>query len=423
MNAQPPTEEALEPVELIRQSGIVLRTGKLMLSAGTGSYRVKSAMHRVAVAVGLDRLHAHVTLTEITATSHRGPIFRTEVTEVRAIGVNADQIAELERLTKGLQPPATVDEIVAELDRIERKPALYPPLVNALWGSLACAAFAFLNNGGPVEIIGVMLGAGMGQFVRRSFAQRGYNQFGAAMVAAAVACLGYLGLVVGLEALGVVDPRHEIGYVSAVLFLIPGFPLMTAALDLAKLDFSAGVARLTYALMILTSAALSVWGVSSLAGLIPDPAAPIPLAPATLLVLQLLASFFGVLGFALLFNSPARMALTAAGIGMIANVLRIQLVDVGAAPQAGAAAAGLLVGLLAAWWAPRVGVPRITVSVPAVVIMVPGAAAYRAVFFLNNGDTTQAVAFGFQAALVVVSIAIGLAVARMLTDRAWAFER
>ena len=175
--------------------------------------------------------------------------------------------------------------------------------------------------------------------------------------------------------------------------------------------------------MILTSAALSLWAVSAVAGLSPDLSPPVALAPVALVALRLAASFVGVLGFALLFNSPARMALTAASIGMIANVVRIQLVEIGAAPQAGAAAGALLVGLLAAWWAPRVGVPRITVSVPAVVIMVPGAAAYRAVFHLNNGDTTQALAFGFQAGLVIVAIAIGLAVARMLTDKAWAFER
>ncbi|WP_242511331.1 threonine/serine ThrE exporter family protein [Pengzhenrongella frigida] len=423
MTAQPPAEETLEPVELIRQSGVVLRTGQLMLSAGTGSYRVKNAMQRVALALGLDRHHAHVTLTEITATSHRGSIFRTEVTEVRSIGVNSDRLAELERLTRALPPKVTVDEVSAELDRIERKPPLYRPLLNALWSSIACGAFAFLNNGGPVEILGVLVGAGLGQYVRRAFAHRRYNQFGAAMVAAAVACLGYLAFILGLEALGVVDPRHEIGYVSAVLFLIPGFPLVTAALDLAKLDFSAGVARLTYALMILTSAALSVWAVSSLAGLSPDPVEPIVLAPVAMIALQALASFLGVLGFALMFNSPAKMALTAASIGMVANVVRIQLVDVGAAPQAGAAAAALSVGLMAAWLAPRMHVPRITVSVPAVVIMVPGAAAYRAVFFLNNGDMTQAISYGLQAGLVVVAIAIGLAGARMLTDRAWAFER
>jgi len=423
VTAPSPAEDSLEPVELIRQSGVVLRIGQLMLSAGTGSYRVKSAMNRVAHAVGLDRHRAHVTLTEITATSHRGPIFRTEVTEVRSISVNSDRLAELENLTRTLAPEVTVDEVAAELDRIEHKPPLYPPLLNALWGAIACGAFAFLNNGGPVEVLGAFVGAGVGQYVRRFLAQRRLNQFGVAMIAAAVASLAYLGFVVALEALGVVGPRHEIGYVSAVLFLIPGFPLMTAALDLAKLDFSAGVARLTYALMILTSAALSLWAVSAVAGLSPDLSPPVALAPVALVALRLAASFVGVLGFALLFNSPARMALTAASIGMIANVVRIQLVEIGAAPQAGAAAGALLVGLLAAWWAPRVGVPRITVSVPAVVIMVPGAAAYRAVFHLNNGDTTQALAFGFQAGLVIVAIAIGLAVARMLTDKAWAFER
>src|SRR5665647_2223217 len=51
-------DEALEPVELIRKSGAVLRMGKAMLSSGTGSYRVKSAMQQVARAFGLDPVAA-----------------------------------------------------------------------------------------------------------------------------------------------------------------------------------------------------------------------------------------------------------------------------------------------------------------------------------------------------------------------------
>ena len=124
-----------------------------------------------------------------------------------------------------------------------------------------------------------------------------------------------------------------------------------------------------------------------------------------------------------MFNSPWRMALGAAAVGMLANTGRLYLVDTGLAPQAAAAGAALLVGLLAALVAPRLGVPRITVSVPAVVIMVPGVAAYRSVFYLSNGDTTEALAYGVQAGLVVVALAMGLAIARMLTDREWAFER
>ncbi|WP_250444234.1 threonine/serine exporter ThrE family protein [Actinotalea sp. C106] len=417
-------EDALEPVSLIRQSGTVLRMGRAMLSSGTGSYRVKTAMQQVARAVGLDRHQAHVTLTEITATSHRGPIFRTEVAEVRQIGVNSHRLQELTDLCNGLRPGVAVEHINSELDRIEGLPPLYPALANALFAAMACGAFAYLNDGGVIEVTGVFLAAGLGQFVRRFFLHRRVNQFGVTMIAAAVACLVYLGYVLTLDAVaGGAGSSHEAGYISAVLFLVPGFPLVTGALDLAKLDFSAGVARTVYALMILTSAALAVWGVSWVAGLDPSPAPAAELPVLVGIALRMLASFLGVLGFALMFNSPLRMALAAAGIGMVANVLRLEVADLGVAIQAATMMATLVVGLLAAWVAPLIKVPRITISVPAVVIMVPGAAAYRAVVGLNNGDAEVAVTSGVQAIFVVISIAVGLAAARMLTDRAWAYDR
>jgi uncharacterized membrane protein YjjP (DUF1212 family) len=421
-----PTQPTDDELELIRQSGVALRVGRLSLSAGTGSYRVKSSMARVATALGIDRHQAHVTLTEITTTSHRGHSFRTEVTEVRSVGINADRLSELERLAGSLAATdrrVTVEEISADLDRIESKPLLYRPAVNALWAAIACAAFAFLNNGGPVEMAAVFVGAWLGQLVRRLLLHRGLNQFGVTMVAAALACLTYLGVVSVVHQLGATETRHAAGYISAVLFLIPGFPLVTGGLDLAKLDFSAGVARLSYALVVLTSAALAVWGVSTIAGLSPDPAVPPAFDPVLLTALRLIASFVGVLGFALMFNSPWRMAVAAATVGMVANTVRLLLVDADMPAQAAAACAALLVGVLAAVIAPRMRIPRITVSVPAVVIMVPGAAAYRAIFHLSNGDTTQALAYGVQAGLVVIALCIGLAVARMVSDREWAFER
>ena len=417
-------EDALEPVELIRQSSTVLRIGKAMLSAGTGSYRVKTAMQQVAHAFGLDRHEAHVTLTEITATSHRGPIFRTEVAEVRSIGVNAHRLGELTNLVNGLRPGATVAEVNTEVDRIEALGPLYPALANALFAAMACGAFAYLNNGGAIEVIGVFLAAGLGQFVRRFFLHRKINQFGVTMVAAAVACLAYLLFVVALDAwAGGAGQSHEAGFISAVLFLVPGFPLVTGSLDLAKLDFSAGVARIVYALLILISAALSVWAVAWMTGLSAEPVAAAEIPALLQLGLRLVASAVGVLGFALMFNSPVRMAMAAAGIGMVANVLRLELADVGVAMQAATMIATLVVGLLAAYVAPTMGIPRITVSVPAVVIMVPGAAAYRAVVGLNNGDVQAAVTAGVQAVFVTISIAVGLAAARMLTDRSWAYDR
>lgn len=425
-----PTIPDDDELDLIRRSGAALRAGRLSLSAGTGSYRVKASMARLAHAMGVDRHEAHVTLTEITTTSHRGRSFRTEVAEVRTVGINADRLARLEvmvtdveREARSTGVDARADDVEARLDAIATTPPLYGALLNALWSGIACAAFAFLNNGGPVEIGGVFVAAALGQGVRRALLHRGWNQFGVTMLAATVACFTYLGLVTALHSADVITTRHEAGYVSAVLFLIPGFALVTGALDLARLDFSAGLSRLTYALMILTSAAFAVWGVSSIVGLAPVPPAPLDLAEPLLYVLRAVASFLGVLGFALMFNSPWRMAFAAAGIGMLANLARLALVDTGTAVQAAAAAAALVVGLLAAYVAPRIAVPRVTVAVPAVVIMVPGVTAYRAVFFLSEGDTVQALAYGVQAALVVVALSVGLAVARMLTDPTWGFER
>lgn len=414
-----------EELDLISRSGVVLRVGRLSLSAGTGSYRVKASMARVATALGIDRHEAHVTLTEITTTSHRGRSFRTEVLEVRSIGVNTDRLAELEWLAQRVEARAgwTVDEVAAEVDAIERKGPLYPVALNALWAAIACAAFAFLNSGGPVEIVGAFVGAFVGQGLRRVALNRGFNTFGVTMIAAAAASGVYLGLVELIHVLAVTGGVHEAGYASAALFLVPGFPLVTGALDLAKLDFSAGLARLTNALMILASAAFSVWAVSIVAGLSPDPPQPMALGVVALTLLRAAASFVGVLGFALMFNSPRRMALVAALVATVPNVLRIAAVQQLAwPPQAAAAAAACLVGLLAAWVAPRLNIPRITVYVPAVTIMVPGVPAYRAVYYLSNGDITNAMSYGVSAALVVAALAIGLGIARMLTDREWGFE-
>ena len=417
-------DHAIEPIELIRQSGAVLRLGKAMLSSGTGSYRVKSAMQQVARAFGLDRHEAHVTLTEITTTSHRGAIFRTEVAEVRAVGVNAHRLGELTDLANGLREGATVDDVNSELDRIQALPPLYAPLLNAFFAAMACGAFAFLNNGALVEVVGAFLGAGAGQYLRRNLVHQGFNQFAVTMLSAALTCLLYLGFVTALEVgLGEAAANHQAGFISAVLYLVPGFPLVTGALDLAKMDFSAGVARTTYAGLVLLSAGLSVWSVSWVTGMSTEPLAAPAVALWVHILLRLLASFLACLGFALMFNSTMRMALAAALIGMVANVLRLQLADAGMAMQAATMIATLVVGLLAAFAAPRLRIPRITVSVPAVVIMVPGAAVYRAVVGLNNGDLEQAVTSGVQAVFVVICIAIGLAAARVLTDKAWACER
>ena len=81
---------------------------------------------------------------------------------------------------------------------------------------------------------------------------------------------------------------------------------------------------------------------------------------------------------------------------------------------------GIVIGFLASPLSVRTKLPRITLTVPACVIMVPGASMYRTVYWLNGQDMTKALTFGVDAVLTVILIACGLAVARMCTDPAWA---
>lgn len=58
----------------------------------------------------------------------------------------------------------TVRQAHERLDLIERRKPLYKPWFSGLASALACAAFVFLLGGGPYDMIGAFVGAGLGQW-------------------------------------------------------------------------------------------------------------------------------------------------------------------------------------------------------------------------------------------------------------------
>lgn len=400
----------------------VLRLGLMHLAAGTGGYRVIRAMKRSARALGFDRLDAVIAVDSITVTFHKGDAFRTVVAQQHHLGVNASRIEALEDLTHHLDDIHTHEALNRALDVIEKGvTARWSRPTLALAAGVACAGFAFLNHYPPSEAAAVGVAAFLGQFVRATMARRGFNQLGTTAVAVVTSCVAYLSATYLASGVFGIDPAaFSAGYVAAALFVIPGFPLFSALIDLARFDITAGISRLMYALSVIVTASVTLSMVSFVSGLNPvavDAGAPSP----WWYVQAAVASFVGIGGFALLFNSSRRMTFIAASIGATANVVRLLLVGDGVHAQFAALTAGLLIGLIAAVVATRARVPRITVSVPASVIMIPGTAMYRAMYHLNAGAIDQAMSNAVSAGLVVVYICAGLVIARMLTDRDWAF--
>lgn len=409
---------------LAYQSRVVLRLGQMLLAAGAGSYRVKASMRTCAEAVGIEKHHAQVTFTEVVATAYANGTFRTELAEQRLLGVNADRIDRITNYLASIEgTQVLVEDVDKGLDEIERVKPLYGWLPNALASGLACAAFAFLNAGGWVECSVVAIAAFVGQFLRRQMLKRHMNHFGVWMVCGGVAACVYILCVYLAQKYMGIEPTHQAGFISALLFLVPGFPLVTGIIDLVRHDFAGGIQRIVYVAMLVVSAGVAVWSISKVFNWSVTPEYVVSLPAYIHFPLRFFTSFVAAFGFAMLFNSPPKVCAAAALIGAVINTGRIALaVELGMPVPAAVGLAALCAGLLAAAVAAKTRYSRVTLSVPAVVIMIPGVPLYRSLTYLNNGQTMDALEQLFTVLFTIVAIGIGLAVSRMLTDRAWLME-
>lgn len=414
-------EHRLEPHELIRRSDAVLKAGTLMLGAGTSSRRVKAVMREVAEALGLDRLQAQVTFTEIVATVAWGGVFRTQVAEVTRPGVNAERIALLHTLPQRLRPGMGPGEVDALLRAIERRRPLYPGWLLTVLVALACCSICVLSSGGPAEVAAVFVASALAYGLHRLLAHLGVNLIASIALVAAAAAGAYLVLY---RLAGTPDPqRLSAGLVASTIFLVPGFPLVTAGLDLARVDIEAGLTRLTYAAMVMASMGIGIWAVATAGGVsaAPAPAAALPVA--ALWGVRAAASFFAVLGWACMFNVPAPVAGASALIAIAGNAARLALMDAGVAVHLATFVGALVIGLVChgVGWAFKL--PVLIMTVPTLLVMIPGAPGLRALTLFNSGELMGALATGISVVLQAIAMVVGLAAAMMLTDPQWAFSR
>ena len=121
-----------------------------------------------------------------------------------------------------------------------------------------------------------------------------------------------------------------------------------------------------------------------------------------------------------MFNSPIKVALTAGVMGGISDTVNLELVKFfGVAPEIGAFTGALIAGLLASavWKATRY--PRTAITVPSIVIMIPGLYLYKAMFYMASFYTGEATMWFVRAVMVIVFLPFGLTLARALTDPHW----
>ena len=409
---------------LIEKASVIGRVGLIMLSCGTGAWRVRTSMNRLSKSLGVT-CTVDVGLMSIEFNCFDGKDCVSQSLSIANTGVNTSKLYRMEQFVDSFpkeEVHLTGEEIHKHLDEIERIHAIYSPVKLGLAAALACCAFTFLLGGGPVEMILAFLCAGIGNVIRTKLIKHNFTLFLNIAVSISCSCLLYSILLKLAEILFHVSALHEAGYICSILFIIPGFPFITSGIDLSKLDLRSGLERLSYSIIIVLVATMTAWIMALLLHLQPLNFTSLNLDPILLLILRLLTSFCGVFGFSIMFNSPVKMAAIAAVMGALSNTLRLELVDLTGMPTTAAAFIGALTaGLLASLIKNYNGYPRISLTVPSIVIMVPGLYLYRAFYNLGTMSLVDAFSWGAAAIMIIIALPLGLIFARIFTDRTFRY--
>jgi uncharacterized membrane protein YjjP (DUF1212 family) len=396
---------------------VLLRYGTSMLRAGNPAVRTREWLEVMAHKIGFDALSVSLSLDSVTVRARRRGEAVMAMRELGPPGINAWRIGELEQLARTAGPELTPREIATKLAEIESTPPRHSAALIAAAIGVASAGFAFLNGAGPVEMTAAGIGGAIGQGSRAWLSHRQLNQYGVAALSA-VAASGTYVLAATLAALvGLGVATHPAGFISSALFLVPGFPLIAALFDLLQFQTVAAMSRLAYGVMILLAVAFGLSIVIAAADVDLSPQPPLELAYPLKLLLRAVASFAAGYAFAMLFNNSAWTAFAVALSAMFANELRLALHDSGMMLAPAAFFGALAVGLVALWAGDRCDVPRIALTVPAIVIMIPGVYAFEMIVLFNRGQMLDALQASASCGFVVGALAMGLAVARFFSAR------
>ena len=164
---------------LSEKASIIGRTGIMLLSCGTGAWRVRSSMNTLARELGIT-CTADIGLLSIEYTCIDGGNCYTESLCLFNTGVNTSKLYRMElfvnKFSKNCKKMSG-DELHTLLDQIHEIHGFYSPPFLGLAAAVACSAFTFLLGGGPIEMFCAFLGAGAGNFLRAKMNQHHLTLF------------------------------------------------------------------------------------------------------------------------------------------------------------------------------------------------------------------------------------------------------
>ena len=383
----PPLAVHLDEAAQHEVTRLCVLSALLLLQYGAESNLVVGVSTRLGYALGAARVECTLTANSIVLTTVFDGYCITTARRNVDRGVNMTVVSGVQRIMLAAEE-GKLDRVGVHeaLERVQQQTRVYHPWLVLLLVAVSCACFARLSGGSWAVCALTFAASVCGMRVRQWL---GGLHFNAMLVFMATAFV--TSLVAGLGLRVQMGNDAHIAMASAVLMLVPGFPLINSLSDVLKGFMNMGIGRWALATVLTLGSslgivmALAVLGIDSWTNAAAAPSAPPPDALA-LVWLLLNDGFFAAIpavGFALLFNVPPRALKFCAALGALGHGTATVLKLAGITPVFATFFGAALIGTLGVWLAQRYhrAHPKVF-TVAAVIPMFPGIPAYKAMLSL-----------------------------------------
>jgi uncharacterized membrane protein YjjP (DUF1212 family) len=401
---------APDAAQLERVAHLSLQIGRLLLLNGADTGQVETAVARFAAAFRCEA-HLLVSYEALLLTIVAGDHFRTKIgSRVPAMNVGMTAVTAVNRLVDDAERGRRgLAEARAELDAVEDRPAEHGRwLVVAALGLTAASLSRLFGGDWPTFAVTWLAGAA-GTWLRQELGRRHFNPIVIPFTAAALG-----GIMGGGSVLLGASATPSLCLVAPAMIIVPGVPLINGVQDMIRNHMTLGISRLGFAGLVTTAIALGLFVATVATGVaipVEEPARAIALPE------DAVFSALAALGYAVLFNVPARVAWACVLCGVASHTTRTFGLHLGVDIISGTLIGALAAGFLAQGFARYFHAPAAAFAFPGVVAMVPGAYAFRAVLGglqIVHGAAApplvaETLALSITVVLMVGAIAVGIA--------------
>lgn len=385
----------------------VLALGRALHKYGTPAHRLEEALGVCCRRLGLEA-EIFTTPTAIIMSFGDPHELRTRMMRVEGGELDMDKLEQVDDLADAVAAQqVTAAEGLERLHRILSSPRQYGRAVTVVVNGLTSGTLAVFFGGGLMDVvvaslIGVMLGLLELVTSRSTDQTRVFELIGAAFCALTA---------------NVVSPWIAISptlvTLAALVVLLPGMSLTVAMTELATRNLIAGTARVMSTVIVLLQLVVGVALGERLANAVVTVRTTTPVElPWWSQWVALIAS---ALGMAIIVQAQKRAflwILAASVIGYLGTGIGTEWLD----ERMGVIVGAFWIGALSNMFARVMDRPAQVVSVPAVLLLVPGSMGFRGVSALLGHDTLTGVGTVFEMFVVAIAIVAGLLIANAVVS-------